>query len=104
MAVLVVTTSNLGNEFDLGVIEAGKIHIKVDGVTITRNIATGVLSVDPSAFQDIYLKEVTYAADYANPSASIPLDFNMSNGAQHQIKLEAIQDAFGVLEGYMVAA
>ncbi|MCB0098500.1 MAG: hypothetical protein KDE46_22360 [Caldilineaceae bacterium] len=33
----VVTPQNLGNEFDLGVIEANKIHIKVDGTTIVRN-------------------------------------------------------------------
>lgn len=41
--VRVITPSNLGQEFDLGVIEQGKIHVKVDGTTITRD-ANGVLS------------------------------------------------------------
>lgn len=41
--VRVITPSNLGQEFDLGVIEQGKIRIKVDGTTITRD-ANGVLS------------------------------------------------------------
>lgn len=104
MTTNVVTLNNLGNDFDIGQIEPSKIHVKVDGTTITRDSTTGTLSVDPSAFTDIYLKEVTYTPDTANPAASIPLDFNMSNGAQYQIKLESIQDAFGVLQGYMVEA
>lgn len=44
MAVKVVTPGNLGNEFDLGVVEAGKVHLNVDGVTLRRNVGTGVLS------------------------------------------------------------
>src|SRR5438477_167642 len=35
--------SNLGNEFDLGTIEANKIHIKVDGSSLVRNPTTDVV-------------------------------------------------------------
>ena len=40
----VVTPGNLGNEFDLGIIEAGKIHVNFDGTSIVRNAGTGVVS------------------------------------------------------------
>lgn len=40
----VVIPSNLGNEFDIGVIEAGKIHVKADGTSFFRRTATGSLS------------------------------------------------------------
>ena len=42
-----VTVPNLGNDFDIGVIEAQKIHVKIDGVTLVRSVATGVVSVNP---------------------------------------------------------
>jgi len=48
MAVSVVYTNNLGNEFDLGNIEANKIHIKTNS-TIIRDPLTGELGVDPAA-------------------------------------------------------
>ena len=99
-----VHVNNLGNDFDIGVIEASKIHVKVDGTTIVRDTSTGVLSVDPSAFVDVYLKEVVYTPDLANPASNIPLDFTMSDGIKHSVGLASIQDAFGVLLGYMVTA
>lgn len=99
-----VHVNNLGNDFDIGVIESNKIHVKVDGTSIIRDNSTGVLSVDPSAFVDVYLKEVAYTPDPSNPANSIPLFFNMSDGVQHTVKLASIQDAFGVLLGYMVEA
>ena len=46
--VNVIIVENLGNEFDLGNIEAGKIHLLTDG-SIVRNTTTGELSVDVSA-------------------------------------------------------
>jgi len=42
--VQVITPGNLGNEFDLGVIEANKIHVNFDGTSIVRNVGTGVVS------------------------------------------------------------
>ena len=48
MAVNVVIVPNLGNEFDLGTLEANKIHILTDN-SIVRNPTTGELSVDVSA-------------------------------------------------------
>jgi len=48
MAQQVVTPGNLGNEFDLGTIEAGKIHVKLDG-TLQRNVGTGELGINPAA-------------------------------------------------------
>jgi len=98
-----VHVNNLGNDFDIGVIEASKIHVKVDGTSIVRDPSTGVLSADTSAFVDVYLKEVVYTPDLANPANNIPLYFNMSDGTQHIVKLTSIQDAFGVLLGYMAA-
>jgi hypothetical protein len=53
MAVNVITPSNLGNEFDLGVIEQSKIHIKVDGNTIKRDATTGVLSAEGLQLEDL---------------------------------------------------
>lgn len=104
MTINVVTLNNLGNDFDIGQIEPSKIHVKVDGTTITRDPTTGTLSVDPSAFTDIHLTGVAYTPNTANPAASVPLTFNMSNGVQHQLNLISVQDAFGVLQGYMFAA
>lgn len=99
-----VHVNNLGNEFDLGNIEPSKIHIKVDGTTIKRDPTTGTLAVDSSAVAGAHLTGVTYTPDTANPAASIPLNFNMSNSVQHQLNLTSVQDAFGVLLGYMFAA
>jgi hypothetical protein len=53
MAVNVITPSNLGNEFDLGVVESGKIHIKVDNNTIKRDATTGVLSAEGLNLEDL---------------------------------------------------
>lgn len=49
MTTNVVTVPNLGNDFDIGVIEANKIHVKIDGTTIVRDGATGVIAVNPAA-------------------------------------------------------
>ena len=99
-----VHVNNLGNDFDIGVIEASKIHVKVDGTSILRDTSTGVLSVDPSAFADKHLQGVAYTPDPSNPANNIPLSFNMSDGVQHTVQLASVQDAFGVLLGYMVSA
>jgi len=48
MATNVVTVPNLGNDFDIGVIEANKIHLNIDGTTLVRSVA-GVISVNPTA-------------------------------------------------------
>jgi len=39
----VLIPDNLGNEFDLGVIEANKVHLKFDGVSLFRDTTTGAL-------------------------------------------------------------
>lgn len=44
MAVQVIVASNLGSEFDLGQVEAGKIHLKLDGTSLLRDDITGVIS------------------------------------------------------------
>ena len=44
----IVTLPNLGNDFNIGVIEANKIHLNVDGTSIIRDAGTGVLSVSPA--------------------------------------------------------
>jgi len=41
-----VTPANLGNEFDLGVIEANKVHLNL-GDSLTRDALTGVLDAVP---------------------------------------------------------
>jgi hypothetical protein len=51
MTVSVVVTQNLGNEFDLGVIEAGKIHVKL-GSGLTRDPVTGEISFDAGVLPD----------------------------------------------------
>ena len=48
MTTNVVTVPNLGNDFDIGVMEANKIHVKIDGTTLVRS-AAGVVSVNPTA-------------------------------------------------------
>lgn len=48
MTVNTVTVPNLGNDFDIGVMEANKIHVKIDGTTLVRSTA-GVVSVNPTA-------------------------------------------------------
>lgn len=45
-----VIPANLGNEFDLGIIEPNKIHIKTDEATVVRNPLTGEISSVPFAF------------------------------------------------------
>jgi hypothetical protein len=51
MTVGVVVTQNLGNEFDLGVIEAGKIHVKL-GSGLSRDVVTGEISLDAGVLPD----------------------------------------------------
>lgn len=48
MTTNVVTVPNLGNDFDIGVMEANKIHVNIDGTTLVRSGA-GVVSVNPAA-------------------------------------------------------
>ena len=42
----IVSRDNLGDDFDIGVEEVSKIHVKVDNATIVRDALTGVLSAD----------------------------------------------------------
>ena len=48
MAQNIVLSTELSNQFDIGVIESNKISIKVDGTTVTSD-AAGVLSATPSS-------------------------------------------------------
>ena len=96
-----VHVNNLGNDFDIGVIEASKIHVKVDGTSIVRDTSTGVLSVDPSAFVDIHLTSVAYTP---SGNSGIPLNLTMSDGTVHAVNMTAAEDAFGVMLGYLVSA
>lgn len=57
MSYNVVTVPNLGNEFDLGVIEANKIHVKL-GEGLTRDPLTGEISVVPAA--DVHVDDVSW--------------------------------------------
>lgn len=50
--VQVITPGNLGNEFDLGVIEANKIHVKLDG-TLQRNVGTGEIGLNPASTTNV---------------------------------------------------
>lgn len=43
----VVTPQNLGNEFDLGAIEANKIHIKLDAATLVRKADGSISAMGP---------------------------------------------------------
>ena len=61
MTVNTVTVPNLGNDFDIGVMEANKIHVKIDGTTLVRS-AAGVVSVNPTA--------LTTTNALSNPSAA----------------------------------
>ena len=45
MVIQVIQLDDLGNDFDIGVIEANKLHLKIDGITLIRNGGTGQLSV-----------------------------------------------------------
>jgi hypothetical protein len=57
MAIGVVAVPNLGNEFDLGTIEANKIHVKL-GDGLTRDPVTGVISAIPAA--DVHVDDVSW--------------------------------------------
>lgn len=48
MTKAVVTPANLGDEFDIGVIEANKIHVKIDGTTIVRNAGGELEAIQPT--------------------------------------------------------
>jgi len=48
----VIRPENLGKEFDIGVEETSKIHVKVDGITIVKD-AEGKLKVDTTATDQI---------------------------------------------------
>ena len=50
--VQVITPGNLGNEFDLGVLEANKIHVKLDG-TLQRNVGTGEIGLNPASTTNV---------------------------------------------------
>lgn len=60
MAINVVAVPNLGNEFDLGNIEANQIHVKFDGATIVRDPGTGVVSAVAPA--DVHVNDVSWNA------------------------------------------
>jgi len=53
----VVRPQNLGAEFDIGVEESGKIHVKIDGVTLVRDPATGKIAVDTSAIDQTIVSQ-----------------------------------------------
>jgi len=53
----VVRPQNLGAEFDIGVEESGKIHVKIDGVTLVRDPSTGKISVDTSAIDQTIVSQ-----------------------------------------------
>lgn len=44
MAIQLAQKKDFGNEFDYGNIEAEKYHVNVDDTTVTRDLATGVIS------------------------------------------------------------
>lgn len=64
---LFVATTNLGNEFDIGNIEASKIHIKVDNTTIKRDLS-GILS---SVGQVFDFNELTGVASITEPQGAV---------------------------------
>jgi hypothetical protein len=68
MAIPVVTPSDLGNEFDLGLIEANKIHVKLDNATLVRDAGTGVLS-SPNAV--LSYNPVTKVLDFTNQAGTV---------------------------------
>lgn len=62
-----VTPTNLGSEFDIGVIEASKIHIKTDNTTIKRD-PSGVLS---SVGQVFDFNKLTGVASVTSPTGAV---------------------------------
>jgi hypothetical protein len=84
MAVQVVTPTNLGNEFDLGTIEAGKIHVKL-GSGLVRNAATGVISFDASVLPaDVHMQGLNW-----NPATN-ELTLTESDGSTHGVNLATL--------------
>ncbi len=69
----VVTPSNLGNEFEIGVTEANKIHLKVDGITLLRSGA-GVLSAAGAAAVDEVVRAAAALAGVAPADADLGYD------------------------------
>lgn len=84
MAVQVVTPNNLGNEFDLGVIEANKIHVKL-GSGLVRNAGTGVISFDTSVLPaDVNVQSMNW-----NPGTG-ELTLTESDGSTHGVNLNSL--------------
>ena len=85
MAVQVVTPTNLGNEFDLGTMEAGKIHVKFDGTTIQRNPATGVVSINLAGLPaDVNVQGMSW-----NPATN-ELTLTETDGTPHVVSLATL--------------
>jgi hypothetical protein len=80
----VVTPTNLGNEFDLGNIEPGKIHVKL-GSGLIRNPATGVISFDAGVLP----ADVSLASLNWNP-ASNELTLTETDGTTHVVNLATL--------------
>ena len=69
MAINVIVPSNLGSEFDLGQVEAGKIHLKLDGTSLVRNNTTGVISASGQTIDGV-LAEGHNIANIKNASGN----------------------------------
>jgi hypothetical protein len=78
----VITAQNLGNEFDLGTIEANKIHVKLDGTSLVRDAVTGVISAVPSS--DTFVEEVSW-----NPTTN-ELTITMNDASEHTVSLATL--------------
>ena len=81
MTVNVVVTQNLGNEFDLGNIEAGKIHVKL-GSGLSRDPVTGEISFDAGVLPD----DVNVAGLSWNPATN-ELTLLESDGSEFVVDL-----------------
>jgi hypothetical protein len=80
----VITPSNLGNEFDLGVQEAGKIHVKL-GSGLTRDLATGEISFDAGVLPaDVSVQGLSW-----NPATG-ELTLTETDGTPHVVNLNSL--------------
>jgi hypothetical protein len=84
MALNVVLTQNLGAEFDLGVLEAGKIHVKL-GSGLTRDPATGEIAFDAGVLPF----DVNVAGLSWNPATN-ELTLSESDGTTHVVSLATL--------------
>jgi hypothetical protein len=80
MAMQVVTVPNLGNEFDVGVEEAGKLHIKL-GAGLTRDPATGMIA---ATGVDVHVQGVAW------DSLTNELTLTQSDGSTHVVSLATL--------------